>query len=91
MRKVILYIRPYDCDFFYKEAEYLHKEAEEYGEDNFVYDIDPDFGDNIAKVTIAEPEMWVEVRDEWIEFKYSHVLNDYDIHTTTILSMEIEF
>ena len=91
MRKITLYTHNANCEFFGWEADCLREEADRYGEENFIFEIEPDYSDHIAKITIAEPEMWVTVRDEYIEFDYSHTLKDYTIRTSDIISMEIEF
>ena len=94
MRQITLYTKNHNADFFIGEAKWLYKEAEDYGygEEEFLFIVEPDYDNSgITRLTIAEPEMWVEVRDEWIEFKYSHILRDYAIATNDIISMEIEF
>lgn len=94
MRRITLYTNDYNVDYFVGEGKWLYKEAEDYGynEEEFLFIVEPNYDDTgIARLTIAEPEMWVEVRDEWIEFKYSHILRDYAIATRDIITMEIEF
>ena len=94
MRQITLYTNDYNADYFTGEGKWLYKEAEDYGynEEEFMFIVEPNYDNNgITRLTISEPEMWVEVRDEWIEFKYSYVLRDYEISTRDIISMDIEF
>ena len=89
--KIKLYTDNSNFDYFNRDADFLYKEAEACGEEDFIFDIEPNFSDGIMRMTIAEPDMRFEVMDEWIEFSSGEVLMNYEIRTNDIISMEVEF